>query len=241
VISTHQTLPTGNSIAAHAADAGVVDRVRPARVLDAATADAAAWVGVTDGAPVDVVLAVHVVHIAPWAATEGLVAGAARALRRPGGALVLYGPFARGGVLVPESNVTFDARLRARSVAARGGARSRGSGTLTVHGTCRGGVRTEIRRGVCVTSTPSLLWPLPMTSPSSPTSPRPTTTAPSPFAPSIPRSHLHQHYSLYNVESMPTPPRRATNVYIMAAIRLGARRVAMATAEGRWTQVRRPT
>ncbi len=59
----------------------------------------------------DAVLCINMIHIAPWDACLGLVAGAARVL--PAGApLVLYGPFARGGVLEPDSNVQFDQSLR---------------------------------------------------------------------------------------------------------------------------------
>jgi hypothetical protein len=51
-------------------------------------------------------------HISPPAATDGLLRGAARALRR-GGLLLLYGPFTVGGAHSTESNAAFDARLRA--------------------------------------------------------------------------------------------------------------------------------
>ena len=64
----------------------------------------------------DVVLCVNMIHIAPWAATEGLVAGAARVLP-PGGVLALYGPFRRGGRHTAPSNAEFDASLRARDPA----------------------------------------------------------------------------------------------------------------------------
>ena len=83
--------------------------MRPALALDAA---AAAW----PVARADVVLCVNMIHIAPWAATEGLVAGAARVLP-PGGVLALYGPFRRGGRHTAPSNAEFDASLRARDPA----------------------------------------------------------------------------------------------------------------------------
>ena len=56
------------------------------------------------------------VHIAPWAASLGLFAGAGRLLCA-GGLLVLYGPFMRDGLHTAPSNTTFDASLRARNVA----------------------------------------------------------------------------------------------------------------------------
>jgi SAM-dependent methyltransferase len=85
---------------------GDLPNVRRAIALDAT---ASAW-------PVDradAVLCINMIHIAPWAATEGLLAGAARILP-PGGPLILYGPFLREGVATALSNCDFDASLRAR-------------------------------------------------------------------------------------------------------------------------------
>jgi len=62
---------------------------------------------------VDAVLCINMIHIAPWAATLGLMRGAAAVLP-PGGALFLYGPYRVGGAMV-ESNQEFDARLRAEN------------------------------------------------------------------------------------------------------------------------------
>jgi SAM-dependent methyltransferase len=61
----------------------------------------------------DVVVAINMVHISPWTATQGLIAGAARVLN-PGGLLFLYGPFREGGVHTGAGNAAFDADLRAR-------------------------------------------------------------------------------------------------------------------------------
>jgi hypothetical protein len=56
------------------------------------------------------------VHISPWAATEGLMAGAARVL--PAGApLCLYGPYIEADVETAPSNLAFDADLRRRDPA----------------------------------------------------------------------------------------------------------------------------
>ena len=60
----------------------------------------------------DAVLAVNMVHIAPWTATVGLVRGAGRLLPVRG-ALILYGPYKRGGSHTAPSNEAFDAQLRA--------------------------------------------------------------------------------------------------------------------------------
>jgi SAM-dependent methyltransferase len=64
-------------------------------------------------AQADAVVAINMVHIAPWTATKGLIAGAARVLAG-GGLLYLYGPFREGGVHTAASNAAFDADLRAR-------------------------------------------------------------------------------------------------------------------------------
>lgn len=62
---------------------------------------------------VDLVFCANLVHISPWACTEGLLAGAARQVGADG-RLVLYGPFRRQGVPTATSNEAFDASLRAR-------------------------------------------------------------------------------------------------------------------------------
>lgn len=54
----------------------------------------------------------NVLHIAPWSAAEGLLAGAGRHLRSDG-RLFIYGPFRRDGVHNAPSNEAFDAGLRA--------------------------------------------------------------------------------------------------------------------------------
>ncbi|TDR56545.1 uncharacterized protein DUF938 [Halomonas ventosae] len=63
--------------------------------------------------PFEAVVAINLLHISPWAATEALLAGAGDALV-PGGVLFLYGPFRREGRHTAPSNATFDADLRAR-------------------------------------------------------------------------------------------------------------------------------
>ncbi|HVL58649.1 MAG TPA: DUF938 domain-containing protein [Burkholderiaceae bacterium] len=61
----------------------------------------------------DAVVAINVIHIAPWEAAKSLIAGAARILP-PGGVLFLYGPYRRGGAHTAPSNAAFDAQLRAQ-------------------------------------------------------------------------------------------------------------------------------
>ncbi len=54
------------------------------------------------------------IHISPWAATEGLIAGAADVLPT-GGVLFLYGPFLESGVETEPSNQDFDLSLKGRN------------------------------------------------------------------------------------------------------------------------------
>jgi SAM-dependent methyltransferase len=64
----------------------------------------------------DAILSINMIHISPWAAAQGLMAGAARLLP-VGGVLYLYGPFKENGVHTAPSNAAFDASLRARDPA----------------------------------------------------------------------------------------------------------------------------
>lgn len=69
--------------------------------------------GVEAEAPYDAIVAINMIHISPWAATLGLLAGAGRLLR-PGGVLYTYGPYKRDGRHTAPSNESFEASLRAR-------------------------------------------------------------------------------------------------------------------------------
>jgi SAM-dependent methyltransferase len=94
------------SISAHRADAGLPNLL-PSLRLDVT---AAQWpVGSADA-----VICCNMIHIAPWAACEGLVAGAARTLPT-GGLLYLYGPYKIGGEHTAPSNRDFDLDLRTRN------------------------------------------------------------------------------------------------------------------------------
>ncbi|BBK31563.1 uncharacterized protein DUF938 [Stella humosa] len=89
------------------ARAGDGARIRPALLLDVT---AATW----PLASASSVLCCNMIHIAPWAAAEGLFAGAARTLDRADAPLLLYGPFRRNGVHTATSNAEFDRSLQAR-------------------------------------------------------------------------------------------------------------------------------
>jgi hypothetical protein len=94
------------SIAAHAAQAGLANLLAPL-ALDAA---APAW-PVTQA---DAIVSINMIHISPWRATQGLMAGAARLLSA-GAPLYLYGPYRQHGRHTAPSNAAFDESLRARN------------------------------------------------------------------------------------------------------------------------------
>lgn len=62
----------------------------------------------------DAILCINMVHIAPWAATLGLLAGASRILQI-GAPLYLYGPYIEQDVQTAPSNLDFDASLKSRN------------------------------------------------------------------------------------------------------------------------------
>jgi ubiquinone/menaquinone biosynthesis C-methylase UbiE len=100
-----------DSIAAHCT---TLPNVQPPVVLDA-TWPPECWAQRLgqQTASFDLVQVANLTHIAPWAATEGLIAGAALVLR-PGGLLCIYGPFKLQGVFTTASNRAFHEHLEAR-------------------------------------------------------------------------------------------------------------------------------
>ena len=93
------------SILAWRQDATLPNLLEPV-LLDASAAE---W----PIASADAILCINMVHISPWAATLGLMAGAQRLLGS-GAPLVLYGPYRRAGVATAPSNEAFDASLKER-------------------------------------------------------------------------------------------------------------------------------
>ena len=101
--------PAGlTSIAAYRVDAGLANIAPPIAL------DAASDVWPLDRA--DAILCINMVHISPWEATTGLLAGAVRLLAR-GAPLILYGPYFEPDAPTAESNLAFDASLRSRNPA----------------------------------------------------------------------------------------------------------------------------
>lgn len=66
--------------------------------------------------PFQALVCINMVHISPWAATEGLMALAGRVLS-PMGLLYLYGPYRQADVETAASNEAFDVDLKARDPA----------------------------------------------------------------------------------------------------------------------------
>lgn len=104
---------------------------QPSETHDSALASIKAWRGESDcpnlRAPIvidasaadwpidraDGVLNINMVHISPWDASLGLIAGAARLLAA-GGPLILYGPWLKDDIETAASNLAFDENLKAR-------------------------------------------------------------------------------------------------------------------------------
>lgn len=61
--------------------------------------------------PVRAIANINMIHIAPWSACLGLMAGARRILP-PGGILYLYGPYKQNGQHTAPSNAAFDEMLK---------------------------------------------------------------------------------------------------------------------------------
>jgi SAM-dependent methyltransferase len=66
--------------------------------------------------PIVAIVNINMIHISPWTACLGLMAGAQRILP-PGGILYLYGPFKQGDQHTAPSNAAFDRSLQAKNPA----------------------------------------------------------------------------------------------------------------------------
>jgi len=111
-VSWRPTDPDAGARASIAAWRAVADLPNLEAPIALDAADPASWpVG-----PVDAVVCINMIHISPWAATEGLMAGAGRLLPT-GGQLFMYGPFLEADVPTAPSNLAFDESLRARDAA----------------------------------------------------------------------------------------------------------------------------
>ncbi|ABA22439.1 Protein of unknown function DUF938 [Trichormus variabilis ATCC 29413] len=69
---------------------------------------------ILNDAPIAAIVNINMIHISPWSACLGLLAGAGRILP-PGGILYLYGPYKQGGEHTAPSNAAFDESLRSQN------------------------------------------------------------------------------------------------------------------------------
>jgi hypothetical protein len=72
------------------------------------------WDEKIDDSAIAVIIAINLIHISPWSACQGLMAGAGRLLPS-GGILYLYGPYKQQGQHTAISNEAFDQSLRSRN------------------------------------------------------------------------------------------------------------------------------
>lgn len=94
--------PDADAFASIAAWSEGLANVLPPLAIDAASGDFPA---------ADAILCINMVHISPWEATLGLLAGAGKMLA-PAAPLILYGPYRREGVETATSNETFELWLK---------------------------------------------------------------------------------------------------------------------------------
>ncbi len=94
------------SIAAWAEHEGL-QNIRPPLLFDAAAPN---W----PVAKADAILCINMIHISPWAATQGLLKHAGEMLPK-GAPLYLYGPYRQQGVETALSNESFDQSLKSRN------------------------------------------------------------------------------------------------------------------------------
>ena len=102
-----------STIAAWTEQSGVRNVQPPMRldVMSERWPDEGDLFGEAFGETFDAVYCANMLHIAPWAACEGLMRGAARVLA-PGGVLITYGPYLEDGVPTSPGNLAFDESLR---------------------------------------------------------------------------------------------------------------------------------
>jgi cyclopropane fatty-acyl-phospholipid synthase-like methyltransferase len=87
-----------------------LNNLHPPLELDASSQQ---WSIETTDTSIDAIVNINMIHISPYSACEGLMAGAGRILPRDG-ILYLYGPYQRQGKHTSLSNEAFDRSLRDR-------------------------------------------------------------------------------------------------------------------------------
>jgi len=104
--------PTDPDAAARVSIAAWIAHEKLANVLPPRALDVRAENWNVDGS-FDAIVAINMIHIAPWEATPALFAGAYRPLNEEG-VVFLYGPFRRDGAHTAPSNAEFDLWLKSR-------------------------------------------------------------------------------------------------------------------------------
>ena len=72
------------------------------------------WAVEKEGIEIAAIVNINMIHISPWSACLGLMAGAGRLLPKDG-VLYLYGPYKQGGKHTAPSNVAFDQSLQSQN------------------------------------------------------------------------------------------------------------------------------
>ncbi len=90
------------------------DNLYPPLELDASAPIWAVEKGNLPDSPIVAIVNINMIHISPWSACLGLMAGAGRILPN-GGILYLYGPFKQNGEHTASSNAAFDQSLKERN------------------------------------------------------------------------------------------------------------------------------
>ena len=72
------------------------------------------WIDGVTNKNIDAIVNINMIHISPWQACLGLIAGAGEVLPKQG-RLYLYGPYKRNGKHTAPSNANFDLSLRDRN------------------------------------------------------------------------------------------------------------------------------
>ena len=88
-----------------------LENLHPAHDIDAISS---LWCIENAKIPINAIVNINMIHISPWKACLGLMAGANRILST-GGILYLYGPYKRNGKHTAPSNEMFDRSLRSRN------------------------------------------------------------------------------------------------------------------------------
>jgi hypothetical protein len=92
------------------------DAMQPPLEIDASSPIWTVETEITPQPSISAIVNINMIHISPWSACLGLMAGAGRILPS-GGILYLYGPYKQNGEHIAPSNAAFDESLQAENLA----------------------------------------------------------------------------------------------------------------------------